>query len=151
MVKLCTLKKKFTGELGLQNCDICMYVVNKQFELLEFVFNSIYVDLKNNEIYFTFTAGYVCLCGVCSHVVVLGLSVYEVVLGAVMSVCVASLRSQENLSIFAFCVRRCGSGCHNSVLAVQARWDLFYGGHLVLPSHPISLLVQVPRGVCVIQ
>ena len=53
--------------------------------------------------------------------------------------------------IFAFCVRRCGSGCYNSVLAVQARWDLFYGGHLVLSSHPISLLVQVPRGVCVVQ
>ena len=43
------------------------------------------------------------------------------------------------------------SGCHNSILGVQARWDLFYGGHLVLSSHPISLLVQVPRGVCVIQ
>ena len=52
---------------------------------------------------------------------------------------------------FAFWVRRCGSGCHNSVLAVQARWDLFYGGHLVLSSHPISLLVQVPRGVCIVQ
>ena len=46
----------------------------------------------------------------------------------------------------AFCVRGCGSGCYNSVLAVQARWDLFYGGHLVLSSHPISLLVQVPHG-----
>ena len=52
---------------------------------------------------------------------------------------------------FAFCVRRCGSGCHKSVLAVQERWDLFYEGHLVLSSHPISLLVQVPRGVCVVQ
>ena len=41
--------------------------------------------------------------------------------------------------------------CHNSVLAVQARWDLFYGDHLILSSHPISLLVQVPRGICVIQ
>ena len=50
-----------------------------------------------------------------------------------------------------FCVRRCGSRCHNSVLAVQARWDLFYGGHLVLSSHPLSLLVQVPREVCVVQ
>ena len=27
------------------NCDdICMFVVNKQFELLEFVFDSVYVD-----------------------------------------------------------------------------------------------------------
>ena len=52
-----------------------MWVVNKQFELLEFVFNSVYVDLKYNEISLAFTAGSVCLCGVCSHVVVLGLSV----------------------------------------------------------------------------
>ena len=51
-----------------------MCVVNKHFELL-FVFNSVYVDLKYNEIYLTFTAGSVCLCGVCSYVVVLGLSV----------------------------------------------------------------------------
>ena len=32
------------------------------FELIEFVFNSIYVDMKYNEILLTFTAGYVCLC-----------------------------------------------------------------------------------------
>ena len=58
------------------NCDdICMRVVNKQFERLEFVFESDYVDLQYDEIYITFTAGYVCLCGVCSPVVVLGLSV----------------------------------------------------------------------------
>ena len=35
----------FRGELGLNCDDICMSVVNKQFELLEFVFDSIYVDL----------------------------------------------------------------------------------------------------------
>ena len=55
-----------------------MCVVNKQFELLEFVLNSVYVDPKYNEISLTFTAGYVYLCGVCGvcgHVVVLGLSV----------------------------------------------------------------------------
>ena len=44
-------------------------------------------------------------------------------------------------------MRRCGSGCHNSVLAVQARWGLFYGGHLVFSSYLIYLLVQVLRGV----
>ena len=59
--------------------------------------------------------------------------------------------SPKSLNFFSFCVRRCGSGCHNSVLAVQARWNLFYEGHLILSSHPISLLVQVPRGVCVVQ
>ena len=36
---------------------------------------SVYVDLKYIEISLTFTAGYVCLCGVCIHVVVLFLSV----------------------------------------------------------------------------
>ena len=66
----------FRGDLGFLNCDdICMCVVNKQFQLLEFVFNSVYVDLKYNEISLICTAGSVCLCGVCSHVVVLGLSV----------------------------------------------------------------------------
>ena len=33
----------FRGELGFLNCDdICMCIVNKQFELLEFVFNHFY-------------------------------------------------------------------------------------------------------------
>ena len=37
----------FRGELGFLNCDaICMSVVNKQFEFLEFVFDSVYVDLR---------------------------------------------------------------------------------------------------------
>ena len=34
------------GELGFLNCDdICMRVVNKQFEIIEFVFVSVYVDM----------------------------------------------------------------------------------------------------------
>ena len=65
----------FRGEFGFLNCDdICMCVVNKQFQLLEFVFESVYVDLQYDKISLTFTAGSVCLCGACSHVVVLGLS-----------------------------------------------------------------------------
>ena len=52
---------------------------------------------------------------------------------------------------FAVCAHRCVSGCLYSVLAVQARCDLFCGGRLVWSSHPVSLLVQVPRGVCVVQ
>ena len=36
----------FMGELGFPNCDIvCMCVVNNPFELLEFVSESVYVDL----------------------------------------------------------------------------------------------------------
>ena len=44
--------------------------MNKQFELLEFVSESVYVEIS-----LTFTAGPVCLCGVSSPVVVLGLFV----------------------------------------------------------------------------
>ena len=52
----------FRGELGFRNCDdVCMCVVNKQFELFEFVSESVYVALQYDEIYLTFTAGYVCL------------------------------------------------------------------------------------------
>ena len=47
--------------------------MNKQFELFEFVFGSVYVDLQYDELYL-FTARDVSLCCVCSHVVVFGLS-----------------------------------------------------------------------------
>ena len=58
----------FRGELGFLNCDdIYMCVVNKQFELLEFVFDSVYIDLQYVEISLTFTAGSVSLCCVCSR------------------------------------------------------------------------------------
>ena len=66
----------FMGELRFLNCDdICMCVVNKQFELIEFAFDSVIVDLQYHESSLTITADYVCFCGVCSRVVVLGLSV----------------------------------------------------------------------------
>ena len=66
----------FRGELAFLICDdICMCVVDKQFELLEFVFDSFYVDLQYDEISLIFTAGSVCLCDVCSRVVVLVLYV----------------------------------------------------------------------------
>ena len=76
-VKLCIFGCfGFRGELGSLNCDdVCMCVVNKQFELLEFVSESAYVDLQYDEISLTFTAGSVCLCDVSSPVVVLGLFV----------------------------------------------------------------------------
>ena len=51
-----------------------MCVVNKQFELLEIVFDSVYVDLQY-DISFTFTAGSVSLCYVCGHVIVFGVYV----------------------------------------------------------------------------
>ena len=68
----------FRSELDFLNSDdICMYEVNKEFEfdLLEFDFDSVYVDLQYDEIYLTFTVGSVSLSYVCSHVVVFSLSV----------------------------------------------------------------------------
>ena len=51
----------FRGGLGFLNCDhVCMCVVNKQFELLEFVSESLYVDLQYDEISLHFSAGSVC-------------------------------------------------------------------------------------------
>ena len=41
--------------------------MNKQFELLKFVFKSVYVDLKYNEISLTFIVGSVCFYGMCSR------------------------------------------------------------------------------------
>ena len=59
------------------NCDdVCMCVANKQCKLLEFVSESVYVDLQYDKISLTFTAMSVCLCGVSSSpVVVIGLFV----------------------------------------------------------------------------
>ena len=60
----------FRGEIVLLNCDICMCVMNKQFELLGFVFDSVYVDLQYDEISLTSTAGSLSLWCICSHAVV---------------------------------------------------------------------------------
>ena len=66
----------FRGDIGFLNCyDVCVCVVNKQFELLEFVSESVYVDLQYDEIYLTFIVDFVCLCGVSSPVAALGLFV----------------------------------------------------------------------------
>ena len=64
-----------------------MCLVNKQFEHLEFVFHSVYVDLQYDEISLTFTARYVSLCCVCSHVVVYKVAVVPYV-NAVVAVTV---------------------------------------------------------------
>ena len=75
VVKLCTFVVFFCfrGDLGFLNCDdICMRVVNKQFELLECVFDSVYVGMQYDEVSLTFTAGSLCVCGVCGRLVVFG-------------------------------------------------------------------------------
>ena len=53
----------FRGELGCLNCDdVFMCVVNKQFELLEFISESVYVDLQYDEISLTFYCWALCVC-----------------------------------------------------------------------------------------
>ena len=53
----------FRGELGFLNFDdVCICVVNKQYELLEFVSESVYVDLQYDEISLTFTVLGLCVC-----------------------------------------------------------------------------------------
>ena len=77
----------FRGEVGFLNCDdVCMCVVNKQFELLEFVSESVYVDLQYDEISLTFTAGSVCLYGVSSPWYVCDVVVVPYVVRAVVAV-----------------------------------------------------------------
>ena len=84
----------FRGELGFLNCDdVCMCVVNKQFELLEFVSESVY-----DEISLTFTAGPVCLCGGSSPVSVCEVVVVPYVVRAVVAVTVM------HLLLFVLCV-----------------------------------------------
>ena len=61
------------GHIDVCNCDV-FSIVNVYVDHLK-LFNSVDIDLKYNEISLTFTTGSVCLCGVCSHVVILGLSV----------------------------------------------------------------------------
>ena len=52
----------FRGELGFLNCDdVCMCVVNKQFELLEFVSESVYGDLQYDDFLSLLLLG-LCVC-----------------------------------------------------------------------------------------
>ena len=62
-----------------------------------------------------------------------------------------SMVSTKSLHFFSVCAHRYGSGCLYSILAVQVRCGLFYGGHIVCSSRPVSLLVHVPHGVCYFQ
>ena len=54
----------FRGELGFLNYDICMCVVNRQFEPLEFVFDSVDVDLCIMMRFLSFILLGMCPCGV---------------------------------------------------------------------------------------
>ena len=72
------------------------------------------------------------------------LSIPFIVLHSLVRSVFSSMVSKKLLSF-------CGSGCLYSILAVHVRWGLFYGGHLVCSSRPVSLLVQVTYGVCDVQ
>ena len=50
MLSLMSVKSPLPSLWNLNSDDICMCPVNNQIEFLEFVFNSVYVDLKYNEI-----------------------------------------------------------------------------------------------------
>ena len=76
-----------------------MCVLNKQFKLLEFLFNSIHVDLKYYEISLNFTAGSLCLRVVCSHVVVIYLSVMLFLVPYVVGAMVALTVMRVRLSV----------------------------------------------------
>ena len=125
----------FRGELGFRNCDdVCMCVVNKQFELLEFVSESVYVDLQYDEISLTFSAGPVSLCGVSSpwsvcEVVVVPYVVCAVVAVTVMHVllfvlhvCVLRECPGARVSAVLVWVERVVSGCENWVWALPILW-----------------------------
>ena len=56
----------FRGEPGFLNCDdVCMCVVNKQFELLEFVSESVYVDGTGDVIEMSVVRGVDGVCDMC--------------------------------------------------------------------------------------
>ena len=106
----------FRGELGFLNCDdTCMCVVNKQFELIEFVFDSVYVDLQYDDIYLTFTAGYVWLCGVCSPWSVCEVVVVPYVVNAVVAVTVMNVL----LFVLRVCVLR---ECESARVTTMLVW-----------------------------
>ena len=125
----------FRGELGFMKCDdICMCVVNKQFELLEFVFDSVYVDLQYDEISLTFTAGSVCLGGVCSHVVdyvdaVVAVTVMRVLLFVVHVCMLRECVGDGNAGVGWM---RCGCGCGECRACGWYTWFMYciYRAHL---------------------
>ena len=97
-----------------------MRVVNKQFELLEFVFDSIYVDLQYDKISLTFTAKSVSLCCVCSHVHCGRLwSVYEVVVVPYVDAVVVVTMMRVLLFVLHVCMLR---ECEGARLTEMLVW-----------------------------
>ena len=76
VVRGCAVSRRY-----IYVCCCDMFSVVNVFEFLEFAFDAVNVDLQYDEISLTFTAGSVCLCGVCSP-----WSVCEVVVSVVGAV-----------------------------------------------------------------
>ena len=103
------------GQLAFPNCeDICMCVVNEQFELLEFVFESVYVDLQYDKISLTFTAGSMSLCCVCSRL----WSVCEVVVVCYVDAVLAVTVMRVLLFVFLVCLLRWCDGARMTAMLV---------------------------------
>ena len=83
-----------------------MCVVNKQFELLEFVFDSVYVDLQYVEIYLTLLLMGLCSCVLFSHMVVFGLSVRLALLFAFQPMFISIWVSRLEIAEFPDSIRR---------------------------------------------
>ena len=86
---------------------------NKQFELLEFVFDSAYVDLQYDEISLTFTAGSVSLC--CGRL----WSVCEVVMVPYVDAVVAVTLMRVLLFVLHVCLLR---ECYGAKLTAMLVW-----------------------------
>ena len=90
-----------------------MCVVIKQFELLEIVFDSVYVDLQYDEISLSFTAGSVSLCCVCGRL----WSVCEVVVVPLVDAVVAGTVMRVLLFVLHVCLlRECDGAKFTSML-----------------------------------
>ena len=122
------------GELGFLNCNaIYMCVVNKQFELLEFVFDSVYVDLQYEEISLTFTAGSVSLYCVCGRL----LSVCEVVVVPYVDAVVAVTVMRSLLFALHVCLLRECDGVRLTAMLVW-RWTRCGDGRGVVSAGHIG-------------
>ena len=108
----------FRGKLGFLNCDdICMCIVNKQFALLEFVFDSVYVNLQYDEISLTFTAGSVALCCFCGRL----WSIFEVVVVPYVDAGVAVTVLRVLLFVLHVCLLR---ECDGARLTAMLVWEM---------------------------
>ena len=124
----------FRGELGFLNCnDIYMYAVYKQFELLEFGFDSVYVDLQYDEMYLIFSVGYLwSVCDVVFEPYVDAVTVMRVLF--VVHVCM--LRECEGAG-------NAGVGDDGGVVVVSGH----VGGLGIVPSTADVLRICVVRGM----